>query len=545
MLGFIPVVNKGRKPKFELHLKVSTGLPYSVIYDLNNVPLVTGTSLIKWYLPHSIHGEHRGRTAKCPISNHRVDYSYSKLVVLRIGIDKTNNLQECPIEFEVTQEFGMANGGGGGGRDEKITLGFIRLNLSEYVEESEVVARDSLSLDLAQYSSPGARGSISYMAGTRRRSSTVHRHHYHRHDRKKSAATARSTDGISPTRRASNEDGDSKRVAGAEDKVQDGIVRRYLMQESKVNSTLKIGILMVQIDGDKGFVAPPLKTAPVFGGIAGLMGADPVEGTEEVGPTALPTLSKPRDASEQQDMYRRALAASWCCQPGELPAHECIEDIFAGGNGWRPDKRKGGRRSKQGGNVDETVDDTPDEGGGLWGGNGWRGSGVGGRQSSGHEWEDSMAGGLEGGSTLKASDIARIKHLRALSGTSDRSNATVIGPSRHTLVSSNSDPFLSSLRRREHSGDSSRRRGGLRSEETLTPANVVAAAARDNESNKKVPVPVGNRSRSESIASLATTLGSDGRQRYDGYRKQREVDEFEVREDLVAWSLPGSGEIST
>ena len=32
-------------------------------------------------------------------------------------------------------------------------------------------------------------------------------------------------------------------------------------------------------------------------------------------------------------MYRRALAASWAAQPGELQADECIEDIFAGGDG--------------------------------------------------------------------------------------------------------------------------------------------------------------------------------------------------------------------
>lgn len=33
-------------------------------------------------------------------------------------------------------------------------------------------------------------------------------------------------------------------------------------------------------------------------------------------------------------MYRRTLAAYWSAQPGELKADECIEDIFAGGNGW-------------------------------------------------------------------------------------------------------------------------------------------------------------------------------------------------------------------
>lgn len=33
----------------------------------------------------------------------------------------------------------------------------------------------------------------------------------------------------------------------------DGIVRRYLMQDSKINSTLKMGISMRQLDGDRNF----------------------------------------------------------------------------------------------------------------------------------------------------------------------------------------------------------------------------------------------------------------------------------------------------
>ena len=33
-------------------------------------------------------------------------------------------------------------------------------------------------------------------------------------------------------------------------------------------------------------------------------------------------------------MYRLSLAAYWAAQPGELRPDECIEDIFAGGDGW-------------------------------------------------------------------------------------------------------------------------------------------------------------------------------------------------------------------
>lgn len=44
---------------------------------------------------------------------------------------------------------------------------------------------------------------------------------------------------------------------------------------------------------------------------------------------------KSRENGELQDMYRRSLAASFAAQAGELPADECIESIFAGGDGWR------------------------------------------------------------------------------------------------------------------------------------------------------------------------------------------------------------------
>lgn len=91
---------------------------------------------------------------------------------------------------------------------------------------------------------------------------------------------------------------------------------------------------MKHIEGDRNYIAPPLKTAPVFGGIAGIMAQEAPEGSlEDVG--HMPSLSsKSRDAGEMQDMYRRTLAASWVAQPGELKADDCIEDIFSGGDGW-------------------------------------------------------------------------------------------------------------------------------------------------------------------------------------------------------------------
>lgn len=53
----------------------------------------------------------------------------------------------------------------------------------------------------------------------------------------------------------------------------------------------------------------------------------------------IPSMShKTRETGKLQDMYRRTLAASWAAQAGELPADQCVEDIFAGGDGWgRPE----------------------------------------------------------------------------------------------------------------------------------------------------------------------------------------------------------------
>ena len=49
----------------------------------------------------------------------------------------------------------------------------------------------------------------------------------------------------------------------------------------------------------------------------------------------LPSIHKSRDHGELQDIYRRALAASWAASPGELSADQCVEDIFDGGDGWK------------------------------------------------------------------------------------------------------------------------------------------------------------------------------------------------------------------
>ncbi|KAF2455836.1 N-terminal C2 in EEIG1 and EHBP1 proteins-domain-containing protein [Lineolata rhizophorae] len=257
--AFVP---KNRRPKFDLIIR---------IIDLNNVPLVSGTSFVKWHLPHSTSAEHRGRTDKRPIKDHKVVYDYCRSLSVRLTIEgKTRNLLEQFIHFEVVQEYSS-----GGRGPERIALGHVKLNLAEYVEASELEVQGRSGLAVG--------GAVN--AGT-------------------------------------NDEGEEA----------EGVVRRYLMQDSKINSTLKVGIFMRQVDGDREYITPPLRTAPVFGGIAGIMAGEQGD-TEDVG--HIPSLSnKSRELGELQDMYRRTLTASWAAQPGELKADECIEDIFAGGDGW-------------------------------------------------------------------------------------------------------------------------------------------------------------------------------------------------------------------
>lgn len=101
------------------------------IIDLNNIPLVAGTSYIKWHLPSSNSAEHRGRTLKANIKEHKVNWDYEKTIPVRLTIDRNAYLQDIEIHFEVLQEYSSS------ARGERILLGNVKLNLAEYVEGSD------------------------------------------------------------------------------------------------------------------------------------------------------------------------------------------------------------------------------------------------------------------------------------------------------------------------------------------------------------------------------------------------------------------------
>ncbi|KAB5528854.1 N-terminal C2 in EEIG1 and EHBP1 proteins-domain-containing protein [Coniochaeta sp. 2T2.1] len=555
-MNFLPLVNKARKPKFDVHL---------TIYDLNNVPLVTGVSFIKWHLPHSISSEHRGRTPKCPIANHRVEYNCGKVIPVRIGIDKNQNLVECPIEFEIVQEFsssGPLSAGGAagvvGGGTEKINLGVVRINLSEYVEESEALLRSSRRVSYTGSDLGRPLTAATSISGYTNISTATSGH-----SRKRSSLSlggesllAKSISSQQTSSTAGGDDGLKPLTTTSPADVEEGVIRRYLMQDSKINSTLKVGVLMVQIDGERNYVAPPLKTAPVFGGIAGLMASGEAAGSLEPPADMLsgpgsgdavpdPVAGKPPDLYEQQDVYRRALAASWASQPGEMPADECIEDIFSGGDGFRDDsnpKKKHQASSKP-------RDDSPTTKGGKSTKsnrpNTSNGNGNGKSPASSGSNNDEDGDDL---GTLRPHHLARLRqHFHRNNSNPSNPNApTSSFSTTHTAFPAFKDPPPPNHSPAAATDPSSAYPHNNNAQVHFHSSHQRGHHRRDDskeERERERP-----RSRSGSMgSSLGTALGTGssegsggggGRGR-EGFKKPREVREVEVREDMVAWTMGG------
>lgn len=101
---------------------------------------MSGTSYVKWHLPSSAAAEHRGRTDKAQIQDHKVVWHYKKSSPVRLTVDRHGMLHALEIHFEILQEYSSS------ARGERITLGHVKLNLAEYIdggddEEGPVTAR--------------------------------------------------------------------------------------------------------------------------------------------------------------------------------------------------------------------------------------------------------------------------------------------------------------------------------------------------------------------------------------------------------------------
>lgn len=86
--------------------------------------------------------------------------------------------------------------------------------------------------------------------------------------------------------------------------------------------------------------SPPLRSAAVFAGIAGVVSSEQAD-HDDLG--RLPSINtQSREVADMQDMYRRTLAASWMSGTDDIPADKLIEDLFATGtcgNDENPDAR--------------------------------------------------------------------------------------------------------------------------------------------------------------------------------------------------------------
>ncbi|KAF5016677.1 hypothetical protein F66182_11568, partial [Fusarium sp. NRRL 66182] len=121
------------------------------------------------------------------------------------------------------------------------------------------------------------------------------------------------------------------------------------------NIKLNLAEYVDRSEDENGIVRrPPLKSAMVFGGIAGIL---PHEHGETEEPGSLPSINVSRELGDLQDMYRRTLAASWTAHGDELLPDQLIEDLFAGGRGVRSATRPGAR-SERADDDDSNISDT-------------------------------------------------------------------------------------------------------------------------------------------------------------------------------------------
>jgi hypothetical protein len=141
--------------------------------------------------------------------------------------------------------------------------------------------------------------------------------------------------------------------------------RKYLLQESKTNSTVKVTISVLHVEGSREYTTPPLKKAQMFHGITGLLAEN--KDLPQISRGIEHHNSKQILHSPTQEMYRRTFAAQWRVQAGELAPGAVVEDIFKGGSGWTtefapsvpklPDRTTHRRRETV--SVQETRDNRP------------------------------------------------------------------------------------------------------------------------------------------------------------------------------------------
>lgn len=98
-------------------------------------------------------------------------------------------------------------------------------------------------------------------------------------------------------------------------------MNRYLLKESKINSILHVVISLRQTKGPTNYQIPEFSSPQIFGDITGVMDEHKVRHRRGIDPKSLVN-------------YRQSFAIAWDPKPGDLTPDACIEDIFAGGDGF-------------------------------------------------------------------------------------------------------------------------------------------------------------------------------------------------------------------
>ena len=211
-------------------------------------------------------------------------------------------------------------------------------------------------------------------------------------------------------------------------------------------------------------------------------------------------------------MYRRNLAAFWTAQPGELRADECIEDIFAGGDGW--------------GRLGGTQKASPVANGGAQSDHSMTGTGSHGR--------DDLSKDRQGVPPSSFSRNSRTSHeapphARHHSGFNDF--ASRHWHRRGTPSQGGSTTTIKGglAREQEPKGHSHVKSSSINS---IDSAIEDAGYVGDHHHNRDVGIRPG------SLEEQAQELKADDVRNARSSRAKHEVDEFDLREDLRSWRIP-------
>lgn len=110
-------------------------------------------------------------------------------------------------------------------------------------------------------------------------------------------------------------------------------VMKVLLRDSRVNSVLHVEMKPVQYKGTTEYRVPDLTTPQLFGDITGVINEQRTRAAERNSDRS----SESRDHASISRLYHRTFAVVWDTRPGDLDPESCIEDIFAGGDGFSHD----------------------------------------------------------------------------------------------------------------------------------------------------------------------------------------------------------------